>query len=211
MRFPIEEYLTPVSAKTVADGYTVIDEPITRALPHKIQLPDDVNLVVVVPSGLANTWSDAEPTLELTSSTDERLPYSDGGEPYAASLDRPPARLFVRKGKRLRASIALTVGATAVVDIEGDGKGALLEIHILGWDLRCGSMRDAGDYGSRIAIAWKRVDKAVMKFSTPPVNPYLLPRLAPLFRMKSLLGLQLPKVMARFSVRQARMKLGRTK
>ena len=206
MRFPIEEYLTDTPTSLVPEGFTAVEQSLTRGLPHQIKLQDDINLMLIVPSGLANTWRDSEPTLELTCSANERAPYQDPGHPYRVDFDRPPARLMVRNGRKIRAAIPLTAGLQVVVDIHGEGGGALLELHILEWDIRCGSMRDAGDYGTRVRLAWRRIEKAVEKYSTPPVNPYLLPRLKPIFRMHSLLGLKRPKIMARFSTRQAKIK-----
>jgi hypothetical protein len=77
-----------------------------------------------------------------------------------------------------------------------------IELAVLGWDIRAGSLRGPGDFGSRIRLAWRSADRSVELFSTPPVVPHILPRLPVAFRMQSVLGLKLPKVLARFQTKK---------
>jgi hypothetical protein len=62
-----------------------------------------------------------------------------------------------------------------------------VELAILDWEVRAGSMRGAGDFGSFIELAWRRADQAVDTFRPAPVHRRVAERLGPGFRVESLL------------------------
>lgn len=207
MRFPIEGVLTPEPATAVPAGFTLVDSTLLRGLPHRIPLEGQTELVLVVPNGRANVWRDAPPDQVLSLGATQRTPFATAPDPFAPGLDRVPARLLLRHRRHVRAVLPLTAGLRQLVDVHGDGQGPLLDVVILDWDLRAGNLRGPGDYGGRLKLAWQRREQAVAHFSTPPVNPYLLPRLQPRYRMASLLGLQQLQPTARFTAKQLQFKL----
>ncbi len=203
MRFPIEEYLTPIQKPGVDEEFTLIEEKLQHGLPHQIRLDSGINLIVVIPSGTANRWRNTDPKTLLCSSYNERQPQLDSETFYESSFERVPARILVRQQRAIRGVLPLCSGLQRTIDTTGNGTGMLLELKIISWNIHIGIMRDRSDYGSTLKLAWRRVDQAVEKYSTPPVNPYILPRLKqPLFKMLSTLGIREPRVMTRFTARQ---------
>ena len=57
------------------------------------------------------------------------------------------------------------------------GLGARIDLLIRSWDLRAGSMRGAGDFGSRIDVAWRRADRGSDAFAPPPLNQTVVDRI----------------------------------
>ncbi|MCC5858920.1 MAG: hypothetical protein JJT90_12240 [Ectothiorhodospiraceae bacterium] len=206
MRFPIEQFLTPEPTAAVPEGYTLVDDALLRGLPHRIALEGQIELVLLVPNGQATLWRDTPPDQALSRAGDERIPHDDKADPFAPRLDRVPARLLLRQRRRVRAVLPLAANLRQLVDIQGDGREQLLEVVILGWDLRAGNLRGPGDFGGRLKLAWRRRERAVERYSTPPINPYLLPRLQPEFRMISLLGLRQLRPTMRFTAKQVQLK-----
>lgn len=205
--FPVEEILVPEVDEPSTDGFTMIDQRLTRSLPHQIDLEGELNLVLTVPNGVATIWRDADPTTILSRSEREHQPVR-GPVTNWAPTPEATGQLLVRQARRVFASLPLTAAARSVVGLFDRGNsGPLLEIIVLHWDLRTGSMRDNGDYGTRIRLAWRRIEQGVNHYSVPPVNPYSLARLKPQFRLRSVLGLKKPVKLARFSSRQHVLKV----
>lgn len=205
-RFPIENALTPEPTAALPDGFTLIDEPLLRGLPHRIPLEGELELALIVPSGEANLWRDAPPDLLLSVSDWQRAAAEELPDPRAPGLDRVPARLLLRRRRRVVAVLPLTAGLQQLVDVSGDGRGVLLEFVVLDWHLCNGNLRGPGDYGGRLRLAWRHCEKAVAHFSTPPVNPYLLPRLPMVYKMVSVLGTTKIEVPHRFTAKQKALK-----
>jgi hypothetical protein len=176
---PILGYLTPEVKLQPPDGFTLIDEPITSGLPFSLQLEADTRLVLTMPSGLAVTWRDSDPVAVVSRSDDDLTPLTPPtvAEPIG-NLTQPPVRLLMERAGVMVASVPLAAGLRRILPDSGQpDRGGRIELAVLAWDLRAGSLRGSGDFGSRITLAWRRADEAVMQFSTPPVNPHLVPRL----------------------------------
>lgn len=186
---PVQRYLVPEQRPRAPEGFTPIDDKLLGGLPHRIRLNAEFTLVVVVPSGLAATWRDIDPTTLVSSSETEFTPTIAQPDQEIAASIRSPARIIVRCAGTTVASVPLCAGLQRTVP-EGDWQepGMHIELLILGWDIRSGSLRGPGDFGSRITLAWRQADQAVEYFSAPPVNPYLIPRLEQESRMESTLG-----------------------
>ena len=197
---PVSRYLVPSRTVVDLDDYAVVDVDLVRGLPHTIDLGDD-QIVLSVPTGLARLWHAANPEVVVSSSVRQTAAYDDAAPPRHG-VARAPARLLVRIGGSTTASLALAAGEEQIVGSDADNDDVRLSIVVRSWDLRAGSLRGPGDYGSRISLAWRRVDQAVDEFSTPPIKPTLVPRLAPLFRMHSILGLRQPFLLNRFTLRK---------
>jgi hypothetical protein len=109
--------------------------------------------------------------------------------PPVGAVDHAPARLLLRRAAETIAVVPLVADRTARISESGDSdRGAVVELSILGWEIRAGSLRGPGDFGSRLEIAWRRCDRAEDRFEPPPVNRRAAERLAEEFRTKSLLG-----------------------
>lgn len=208
MTFPIHEYLVPPPTYDVSPGFARVDAKLTTGLPFRIALDGDVSLTVLLANGLANTWRDADPEAAVDRSAQQRQPLADPAEDVGGpDLSNVPAFIVVRRSQSVRAAVPLVLGIEAIVPLRDSDATELLELRVLDWNIFAGNMRGAGDYGGNVAIEWRRAEKAVEHFSTPPVNPYLKPRLEPIYRMISTLGLRQPRIMTRFTARQAALKL----
>ena len=184
---PIERFLTPVPSRAVPDGFSLIDSSIRNGLPHKLPLDGDANLILRMPTGLARTWRDADPTTLVNRSDEQRLPPDPNGDYLAQSAVRPPLRLvLVVGGRRIAAAPLVLGGITLLPAAGGDDRPVRIAMKILSWDIRAGSLRGPGEFGSRIALAWRRADRAEEAFSAPPLNPYLQARLDPDSRIESM-------------------------
>ena len=200
---PIQRYLTPEVKPTTPAGFTQIGKTLLNGLPHTIQLTENITLVIVVPNGLAVTWRDADPTTLISVSDDELEPHvADSDEPIG-NVARAPVRMLMRVAGTTVGSIPLVAGLRRTVPDSGEtDRGVQIELVILSWDRRAGSLRGRGDFGSRISLAWRRADEAVEQYSTPIVNPHLVPRLPPEDRMESRLGLKAPVQLQRFQIKK---------
>lgn len=195
---PIQQFLIPDQKPVLPEGFIQVEEKFLGGLPHTIQLNAQTSLIVVVPSGLAVTWRDIDPMTLVSSSEDELLPYSAPSQTTIGDVKRSPARIIVRQNRTNIASIPLSLGLQPIINNNSSVEGITIELIILGWEIRAGSLRGVGDFGSQINFAWRRADQAVERYSTPAVNPYLIKRIKPAFRLQSILTLQTPIPRFRF-------------
>jgi hypothetical protein len=174
---PISHRLVPVSVPAVPDGFTIVDEPLASGLPHTVSLTRGLVLVVAVPSGLARAWRDADPAAVVTSSDDEaKLPEGAGELGF---VGRAPARLFLERGGSTVASVPLAAGLRRTIPDTGDtGQGALVELMLVSWDIRAGTLRGAGDFGSRLRLGWRSANAGNDEFESPALHPRVEQRLA---------------------------------
>jgi hypothetical protein len=182
---PVQRFLVPDTRPQAPEGFTSIDQPIVDGLPHVVALGGGLSLALVVPTGLATLWRDVDPSSVVSSSEPELSPAAEAG---AGEAPRTPARLFLRIGGTVASSIPLAVGLRRAVPEAGDSSGVRLEVVVLSWDIRAGSLRGPGDFGSRIAVATRRADQAGDTFETPAVHPQLVARLRGELRAESELG-----------------------
>jgi hypothetical protein len=173
---PILNQLTPEPTLLAPPGFTVIDEPLRNGLPHTIRLDANYSLVLIVPTGLALAWRDANPASVISSSEAEREGVTVHTESPIGAITHHPARLLVRRSSLFVASVPLVAGQQSLLPVNVDDSGAGLELLILGWDLRAGSLRGPGDFGARLTLAWRLVGKATSSFSPPSIHPAVLRR-----------------------------------
>jgi hypothetical protein len=186
----LQDYLVPPASSIAAPGFVERDEVITSGLPHAIHLDADLSLLLSAPTGLAHAWRDADPALRISHSELERQPALEGAIEHASA--RVPLRFLLRLGSVVVASVPLNAGLRRVTPDSGDpSRGAAIDLHVISWDLRAGSMRGPGDYASRVRFAWRRADRGSSVFSPPAVLPALMHRLPPEHRFKSELGSKL--------------------
>lgn len=196
---PVQRFLVPDQRPVAPEGFVEVSEAILSGLPHTMQLDQDVRLILFVPTGLAATWRDVDPTSVVTQSAGDLVAAAAGGEYPIADVTRAPARIAVKVGSAIVASVPLAAGLRRTLPDSGDSaRGSRVELVILAWDIRAGSLRGPGDFGARITLAWRRADKAEEIFLTPRVSPQLAARLEPQFRMQSELGRIEEAKLARF-------------
>lgn len=170
--FPISRYLVPdAGPPALPDGFTAVRQALTGGLPQRIELGNGVNAALVLPTGLARQWLDADP-LDLVSTSDDDL----GTDPERPSA-RPPLRLIVRRGTEILASVPLAAGLRR--------NCRSVELAILRWQLFAGTVRGPGDYGSVVEFGWRTADKALDIFGPPVPHRAVLRRLPLLVKFES--------------------------
>jgi hypothetical protein len=177
--FPILRYLTPDFSVIVPDGHTLIDEPITKGLPYVMSIDANISLVLALATGDAALWRDADPRAIVSQSQGAWFePDKEHPVPHA-----PPMRLLARVNGRLVSATALVAAQPHVFDLPSETRR--FEFIVLSWDIRAGSLRDEGDYGSNIRLVWRWIDQAVSQYSTPPIMPSVEIRQPPKDRTES--------------------------
>lgn len=185
---PILRILTPAQKPATPDGFTQIDTPVTQGLPHFIPLRGELQLAVLVSTGVIRQWIDSDPSTVISQSLAETQAANAADDEPLGALTQPAARLVLLDRGSPVGAAGLIAGRRILLP-ESGARPAQVEVIVLEWDLRAGSLRGPGDFGSRITLAWRAADVAVAHFSTPPVNPVLVKRLPPEFRIESRLGL----------------------
>ncbi|WP_410808994.1 hypothetical protein [Micromonospora sp. 067-2] len=192
--FPIDRYLVPETPIEVPAGFTEIRQSLTAGLPHRVELGAGVHAVLILPTGLARQWLDTDPLAVVSTSADDLAPRSTPPTtPRPPVLvGRVPLRLVVRQGTRILGSVPLCAGLRRVCPDAGPSASGsapvAVELLVLTWLLHAGTVRGSGDYGSSIALAWRRADRAVDQFGPPPINEFVWRRRPPAQRIESELG-----------------------
>jgi len=180
----LRELVPEAPLKTALEGFTVVEDRLLAGLPQRIEL-GPLALVLLLPSGLATAWRDAEANTPVSTSASERGPHlAQPDTPYALP-ERPPVRLAVRDGQTTTAVVPLVAGRQRLLP-DASGR-ACLELCILEWTLVAGSLQGPGDVGSRLRLAWRDARLAPAEYAPLPPNPYLLPRLPDTLRLQSAL------------------------
>jgi hypothetical protein len=173
-RADFRRHLVPAGLAPLGPGFVLVDDRITQGLPHRIPLPGELSLLLVVPTGLATAWRDAAPNAVVSSSRDQLTPRgarasaSDtGSRPRPATQGQPlveplplaaPARLVVRRARAIAGAVPLAAGCRVVLPDADAQPGVRIELIVREWDIRAGSLRGPGDVGSRIVVAFRRID-----------------------------------------------------
>jgi hypothetical protein len=182
--FPITRSLVPPQTEGPA-GFTRTEQKLTSGLPARIQLTPDLTLVLTVPTGLASTWVELDPNLVVSQSFDQTMALPNGSQHALAGVDRTAVRLILVRGTDVVGTLPLVAGRRARL---ADDKGTLLELIVLGWEIRAGTVKGPGDFGSSIRLAWRDSSAGVDRFLAPPVSPTILSRLKNRSRGASELG-----------------------
>jgi hypothetical protein len=160
--------LVPAETAPLGSEFTVVEPPLTGGLPALIPLGDELTAALVLPTGLAKTWRDADPTALVTSGDEQTAPASAP----AVQRMRAPARLVVERQDETIATLPLIVGVPRRVSEGGrESLGAVAEIVILGWEIRAGSLQGPGDAGSWIRLAWRERTSAEDEFGVAAQEP----------------------------------------
>lgn len=161
---------------------------LTSGLPQTIVLDGDVSLAVTLPNGLALHWRNAEPQALVSSSLVELEPHTpDPGEPVG-TLRRAPLRLLVLVRGLSVAAVPLVAGLHRTVPDDGGSDGVRIELEVRRWEIRAGTLRSPGDFGSFVDLAWRRADAGTDAFEPPALNAMFVRRSGEPARLQSDVG-----------------------
>jgi hypothetical protein len=173
----IRPHLVEPSVPAVPTGFTDVDVPLVKGLPHRIPLVDGFALVLAVPTGVARAWRDADPAAVVSASGAESLPPARAAA--IGDVDRAPVRLYLERQGATLAVVPLAAGLRRRIPDAGiDDQGAAVEVLIVGWDIRAGTLRGPGDVGSRLHVGWRDARVAADTFERPPLLPGVAERIA---------------------------------
>lgn len=190
--FPISRYLVPDQSPAVTAGFTALRQALTGGLPQRIEFSAGLHAVLVLPTGLARQWLDADPLDVVSTSADDLAPRPAPEAPDPVPLaGRAPLRLVVRRGTQVLGSVPLSAGLRrACADGGAAGQGTAVEVAVVAWHLCAGTVRGPGDYGSFVSLGWRQADLATDVFGPPPVHRFVVRLLPPDLRVESDLGQQ---------------------
>jgi hypothetical protein len=180
---PVLDLLTPEPLSVPPDDrYTRITQSIQTGLPYRVGAGPGIALALIAPTGVATAWADADPRTVLSTSDNELEPFDPTTLATAATapVDRIPLRLILLHDGAPAAAIPLRRGRLSLApDAGADDLGTVIELVVLAWELHAGTLRGAGDVGSSIDLAWRRVDRGTDSFSPPAPNPHVVERAGP--------------------------------
>jgi hypothetical protein len=160
---------------TAPPGATLVEQRLRNGIPALFPLTPRCTLALALPSGLAVTWRDADPTALVSAGRFERgQPPEDGWPSQLATTSRPPLLLVLldtsgrgADGAAARRPVAATVAAAGVPR----RLGTEVAVTVLDWELHAGTVVGAGDHGSWVRFAWRDVNADPGSFDAPPIHP----------------------------------------
>jgi hypothetical protein len=170
---PMDRFLTPDEPIAIPVGFTRSRQELTRGVPFQWPLDSDLSLVLLVPTGFAALWREADPEAVVSAATEEIQAHAAprGADP----LERPAIRLLLREGSNTVATIPLAAGLSRVTP-DGDGSRTVIGLYVVGWLLHAGCMRGPGNYGSFVEVGWRHVDKGTNVFTLAPIDAHVAAR-----------------------------------
>jgi hypothetical protein len=170
---PIDRFLTPEEPIAIPPGFTRSRQELTRGVPFQWPLESDLSLVLLVPTGFAVLWRDADPGAVVSAAGDETQPHiaPRGADP----LERPAIRILLRKGGQTLTTIPLAAGLSRVTP-DADGGRTVIDLYVADWLLHAGCVRGPGDYGSYVDVGWRRIDAGANAFPLAPIDLHVAAR-----------------------------------
>jgi hypothetical protein len=152
---PALSAVVPPPTMDAPPGFIRERSVLDNGLPSTVRLPDGIDLILLIPTGTAALWRDADPTTVVSSSA-AQVAADPGSQGSGLAVAAVP-RLLTRVGGRTVASVPLVAGLRRAVPDDGTA-GARVELLLLGWQLTAGSMQKSGSFGSWLDLAWRRAD-----------------------------------------------------
>jgi hypothetical protein len=170
---PMDRFLVPEKPTAIPAGFTRSRQELTRGVPFQWPLEADLRLVLLVPTGFAALWREADPGIVVSASAAETEPHiaPRGVDP----LERPAIRILLRKGGETLSTAPLAAGLARVIP-DADGRRSVIDLYVADWLLHAGCLRGPGDYGSYVDVAWRRIDVGENTFSLAPIDPHVAAR-----------------------------------
>jgi hypothetical protein len=170
-------------------GTTLVEQRLRGGIPALVPLTTRFSLAVALPSGLAATWRDTDPTALVTAGRFERgQPPAEAWPTGLAAASRPPLLLVLldttatsATGSSTKRPVAATIATAGVprrlsANDGPDDRRAAVAVTMLDWELHAGTVVGAGDHGSWVRFAWRAVGAGSDSFDTPPIHPRLRAR-----------------------------------
>ena len=167
----------PPVAPLPSDRFTRVTQALVNGLPHTIQLDAELRLVIALPNGVAVMWRDADPAAVVSRSADQTAAVAPGDPQPVGAVAYAPLRVHLVRDRTSLAAIPLVASLHRTVPDSG-AAGVRIELLVVGWDVRAGSVRGSGDFGSFVDFAWRRADRAGKSFDPPPLSPRVAARLS---------------------------------
>ena len=104
--------------------------------------------------------------------------------PVVVLISEDP-RASHRANEAMRIGLGIVAGENEVVFVL---RGPAVELVIRRWEILAGTVLGAGDFGSRITLAWREIDLGADRFLPPPIDPSIISRLRDRRQTQSLLG-----------------------
>jgi len=155
----LHDLLLPAPAGPPA-SHTLVRVALTAGLPARVDLLTGVHAMLVLPTGLARQWWDADPGDVVATAADDRQPH----RPDRPA--RPPLRLVLLRGGEVLGSVPLAAGLRRTCPDSG-ARGAVVEVTVVDWLLLAGTVRGPGDYGSFLTLSWRAADAGEDTFDVP--------------------------------------------
>ncbi len=172
---------SPMAAALAATGPSELARlrhSIARGLPSVIPLDNELQLVLTLPTGQVRPWLALSVDQVVSRSAEESAPHpASAASPPQEVVARPPLSLVLVRRNRPVAAAPLVLGSRRLLPNSG-GAPAVIELLVLGWEVRAGSLRGPGDVGSWIELAWRRVDRGTSTFAPPPIPVGVAQRVA---------------------------------
>ena len=165
----MEPVLTPQPDQLPPPGYTSLDVAVATA-PQRIPLFDAVAVVLSLPTGEALSWLQADPAAPASSSDPGSAPAPGTGHPGHHHRPARPRRRRTDAGR----SAAGRWRAGGIAQGRQPGRGALVNIAVLTWQLTAATVVGAASANSRLRLGWRRANLAPSQFRPPAVNPKVL-------------------------------------
>jgi hypothetical protein len=178
---PVDRLLVPAAPPALPDAFARVRQSLERGLPATFRLDPELALALYVPTGDAVRWRDARGDETVVAAADDDLAAPTGATDPVA---RAPVRLVLLRAGQIAAAVPLVPGPPRRLPNGGDGGGAggaLIELAVLDFRIHAGNLRQAGDYGSFIDLAWRRIDRGADRFALPRLPPRVAARFAGLF------------------------------
>jgi hypothetical protein len=198
----VSRILVPEVKPAAPAGFTRVDDPMQRGLPHAVNLTADRRLLIVVPAGMATFWRDAAAGLPVSTAAGDYGARDLGADPPRDYVAQAPVTALFQVANQTVAAAPFKAGARLILPSSGQAPAAI-ELVLLDWAIYAGTLRGAGDFGSFVSLAWRNADAGVDQFSAPPLNPVFVARQPPALRLQSETGGQRPVLNARFQFKRS--------
>jgi hypothetical protein len=174
---PVDRLLVPAAHAPLPDGFARIRQSLSSGLPATFRLDAELALALYAPTGDALLWRDAQGDEPVAFAREDDEPV-DAGIPADDAAARVPVRLVLLRADAIVAAIPLVPAPPRPVPDQGGERGVAIELAVLDYSIHAGNLRDAGDYGSFIDLAWRRIDRGTARFSLPALDPRVAARFA---------------------------------